>query len=173
MTVNKDQAQMLAALAVACRPHRAPTWDEPGVLAQIAKVRERDLGLVAVAVLLAAVDPDAKTPGVIPTNGSHWNVAFKPGPYVPNVIPPEVRCSTCGLAESDCKRTWAKHPDPHEFAPDFRPDPTTDITRVVEELRGLVVEGKAEPEPAAEKSTPTPNPHAEAARAALTTKEIA
>jgi hypothetical protein len=43
MTVTRDQAQMLATLAIDCRPYRAPTWDHAGVMAAIAEIRNMSL----------------------------------------------------------------------------------------------------------------------------------
>lgn len=73
MPVTKDQAQALASLAVAARPNGARRWDAAGVVANIAKVQDRDLANVVMAVMRAATDKDAATPGVIPTAGPHWN----------------------------------------------------------------------------------------------------
>jgi hypothetical protein len=74
MPVTKDQAQMLATLAVACRPHGAPHWDAAGVVAAIAKVHHVGLADVMMAVIRAAADRDAKTPGVIAaTTSIHWS----------------------------------------------------------------------------------------------------
>ncbi len=73
MPVTKDQAHVLATLAVACRPHGAPNWDAAGVVAAIAKVHHVGLADVAMAVIRAAADRDAKTPGVIAaTTSIHW-----------------------------------------------------------------------------------------------------
>ena len=74
MPVTKDQAHVLATLAVACRPHGAPNWDAAGVVAAIAKVHHVGLADVAMAVIRAAADRDAKTPGVIAaTTSIHWS----------------------------------------------------------------------------------------------------
>lgn len=108
MTMTKDQAQMLASLACAVRPHGATRWDEAGVIANIAKVKERSLADVVMAVMRAAADRKVASPGVIPTAGPHWNERLtevtspRPsrGPY----------CVHCGQAEDA-----AVHPSEHRF----------------------------------------------------------
>lgn len=65
MTVTKDQAESLTALALACRPHGARHWDGPGILAAIGKVKHLALADVAAAVIRAAADRTVETPGVI------------------------------------------------------------------------------------------------------------
>lgn len=112
MPVNQQQAQMLAALAVACRPHRAPTWDEAGVVANIAKVRDRDLATVTLAVIRAASDKDARSPGVIPTRGPHWSERLAEPKWEPTVIPRADRCSVCSLERSTCETRYS---DDHDF----------------------------------------------------------
>ena len=92
MPVTKDQAHMLAALAIAARPYGAPTWDAPGVVAAIGKVSNLLLADVALAVIRAATDATAKTPAVIAnTSSQHWRektqqTAPRPGP-VPHLAP--------------------------------------------------------------------------------------
>ena len=151
MTVTLDQAQMLASLAVACRPYRAPTWDEAGVLAAIGRVKDRALTEVALAVIRAAADRDAKTPGVIPTAGSHWQEQLKPEPWKPNAIPREDRCGICGKAREVCEGRRAPLDD-HSFEPDVRRDPGIDVPATVEALRAEVVHAKAEPVAMSEES---------------------
>jgi len=73
MPVTKDQAQMLAALAVACRPTGAPKWDEPGVIAAIKKHAGLHLADVIHATIRAAEDRTAASPGVLgSTAAAHW-----------------------------------------------------------------------------------------------------
>jgi hypothetical protein len=112
MTVTKDQAQMIAALATACRPNGARRWDHAGLMAALAKLTNRDLAEVIMATIRAARDRDCETPGVIPTNGSHWREQLAPLPYAPNVLDRSQRCSICSLSEPACRIRW--HAD-HEF----------------------------------------------------------
>lgn len=102
MPVTKEQAQMLAALAVACRPFGAPHWDAPGVVAAIAKVHGRALADVGMAVLRAASDPEARTPGVLTAPDSmHWREKLTPQ------LPPRPprageACGVCGKRLDAC-----------------------------------------------------------------------
>lgn len=96
MPVTKEQAHMIAALAVAARPARAPKWDAPGVVAALAKVNHLALADVVAATMRAASDRNAQTPGVISaTNSLHWaeKVAERATP-----TPPKrgEACLTCG-----------------------------------------------------------------------------
>lgn len=73
MPVTREQAAQLASLAAAMRPHGARRWDEPGIVAAIAKVAHLALSDVAMAVTRAASDRTADNPGVISaTTSIHW-----------------------------------------------------------------------------------------------------
>ena len=161
MTVTRDQAQMLASLAVDCRPNRAPTWDPAGVLENIGKVRHLDLAEVALAVIRAAADREARTPGVIPaTNGSHWQEQLKPPPFQPDSTWNHLRCSACGLHEADCRVRWSGD---HDYRPLTAPLAAIDVTRTVDALREQVVAAKAaRPEPPVVERVA--NPHVEELR---------
>lgn len=115
MTVTKEQAQMLTALAIACRPNGARHWNAAGVMAALEKVANRSLPEVVMAVIRAASDRDVETPGVIPTAGSHWAETAAVRTHTPEA-PHEPRCTVCG-------RTRARHAQDHEFA-DPKPLPT-------------------------------------------------
>lgn len=137
MPVTKEQAQILATLAVACRPHRAPTWDEAGVMAAIAGVRHMALPEVALAVIRAAADRDAITPGVIPKlGGSHWQEQLKPGLYEPNVWDPADVCTTCSLTRAACQGRPRVADDDHEFV--SRAHNAAATARPAEELERIV-----------------------------------
>ena len=102
MPVTKDQAHMLASLAVACRPRGAPHWDEAGVVAAIAKLNGLLLADVAHAVLRAAEDATAKTPGVITATSSiHWR---ERSPHHTTPLPPKAGefCLRCGRTLDVC-----------------------------------------------------------------------
>lgn len=102
MSVTKDQAHMLAALAAACRPHRAPRWDEPGIVAAIAKVSSLALPDVTLAVIRAASDPAAKTPGVIAaTTSIHWREKASV-PTTPQPPRTTEACRLCGRHLDRC-----------------------------------------------------------------------
>jgi hypothetical protein len=79
------------------------------------------------------------SPGVIPTNGSHWQEQLKPAAYVPNVWAPELICTTCSRTEDKCKAQRAGDDD-HPFvsrarnAAETRRPPEA-ITAIVTDLR--------------------------------------
>lgn len=146
MPVNQQQAQMLAALAAACRPHRAPTWDEAGIVANIAKVRDRDLATVALAVIRAASDRDAKSPGVIPTRGPHWSERLAEDKWEPTIVPREERCSVCSLDQVSCEsRTRGEH--------EFVSAATTAAAKRGAEVHDIAAALKAEVQPMREPAT--------------------
>lgn len=112
MPVTREQAQMLTALAVASRPTGAPRWDEAGVMAEIAKVKERHLADVILAVIRAADDRTAKTPGVISATGStHWRERGGGERLAPQREPFDYAgcCAVCSLPEAKCRAVWQDH----------------------------------------------------------------
>jgi len=109
MPVTKDQAHMLAALAVACRPIGAPRWDEPGVVVAIGRVSNLHLPDVAKAVIRCAEDPSAKTPAPI-SNAAASCWREKTQAVTPVHVPAPLRCNDCGKAEDH-----AIHADDHPF----------------------------------------------------------
>lgn len=138
MTVTRDQAQMLTDLARACRPTGASRWDAPGVMAAIAAVKDRQLATVIMAVIRAASDRDVESPGVIPSNGSHWAESAAVASYIPNVIPPAERCGICNKGREKCARERVADDD-HVFeALSSRPH-ATDVPRVVAALKAQLV----------------------------------
>lgn len=118
MPVSQDQARVLAQLAVDCRPSGARRWDAQGVYAAIGKVKDRHLADVVLAVIRAADDRNAETPGVINAPGSlHWRERGersdeRPAPSERH--DPSTLCGTCSLPQVDCERRWA---DDHPFEP--------------------------------------------------------
>lgn len=111
--IEKHQADALAALAVACRPYGALKWDPAGVVAAIAKVKHLGLADVAMAVIRAASDRDAKTPGVITaTNSLHWREKLSEPRARRTPYDPQHTCGVCGFAEDECRMRWAED---HEF----------------------------------------------------------
>lgn len=116
MPVTDDQARALAYLAKAIRPHHARQWDEAGIVAAIRKVRDRSLASVAIAVVQAAEDRGAHTPGVIPKAGPHWR-APETAPIPDRVgFDAANTCDTCGLTRDGCLVRWGGNtPDGHTF----------------------------------------------------------
>jgi len=109
MPVTKDQAHMLAALAVACRPTGAPRWDEPGVVVAIGRVSNLHLPDVAKAVIRCAEDPSAKTPAPISnTAASCWRERTQQ--TAPRNVPAASICNICGQAKDA-----PIHADDHPF----------------------------------------------------------
>lgn len=151
MPVTQQQAQMLATLAVASRPTGAPRWDQAGVMAAIGKVKERSLADVILAVIRAADDREAKTPGVISAAGStHWQ---ERGIRTPRREPYDRggTCATCSLPHEKCRNVWS---DDHEYvsvaeyAKTVNRDPER-IRRIIEAVKGEKVPMR---EPAAPRS---------------------
>jgi hypothetical protein len=109
MPVTKDQAHMLAAIAVACRPHGATHWDAPGVVAAIGRVSNLHLPDVAKAVIRCAEDPTAKTPAPI-SNPSATCWRERTQAVAPRNVEARHRCGICGQREDH-----AMHAGDHPF----------------------------------------------------------
>ena len=138
MTVTREQAQMLTSLAIACRPYRAPTWDEAGVMAVIGKLQDWALSEVALRVIVAASDREAKTPGVIASPAMQIP-APKPPPFKPSTWDPAAICTTCSRPEAQC-RAVRHADDDHPFISRAVNAQQTDrppeaVVRIVDDLR--------------------------------------
>lgn len=163
MTVTDQQLRAIAFLAAAARPHGARRWDEHGIVANLAKVRDRSLASLTVAALLAAEDRNADSPGVIPTPGPHWRDAH--GNPTPSRTPTPAaadRCSTCSLHRDVCRARWN---DDHAFTPathDQRSNPHR-VKTIADALRAEITPTR---DPAAPQARPS-DPRADHARAAL------
>jgi hypothetical protein len=97
MPLTDQDIRALVHLAVACRPKGAPRWDEQGIFASIAKVRQLHLADVALAVIRAADDAGAKTPGVIAnTSAPNWQERSAPRPAPIEHYDRRVHCDVCG-----------------------------------------------------------------------------
>lgn len=144
MTVDKHQAQMLATIAVACRPHGAPHWDEAGVMAAIVKIKHLSLADVTLAVIRAADDRSVRTPGVIGNVSSPcWKERGTDRPQ--RIEEPEnhERCSTCSLHRDRCR---SLHADDHDFRP-WTERPQIDTKATVAALKGFIEPTAVPPEP--------------------------
>lgn len=110
VTVSPDQARMLTALALDCRPTGAPRWDAAGVMAAIKRVAHLALADVTHAVIRAAEDRDARTPAVITaTNSLHWQDR---NPDRPALIERATAVEHCHI----CGKTFLRHTaTDHEF----------------------------------------------------------
>lgn len=102
--IDKQHAQMLAALACAARPRGASKWDPAGVVAAISHVRHLPLAEVGIATLRAASDPTLKTPGAI---GNTTTSCWRSEPSTTLARPaydPFTTCGICGRSRHDCER---------------------------------------------------------------------
>jgi hypothetical protein len=115
MTVTREQAQMLTSLAIACRPHRAPTWDAPGIMATIGQMRDWSLPEVALRVIVAAADREAKTPAVMCSPSMQIPEPKAPLWQPTNRRDDEGRCSECGLPRAACESRPRFGDDDHGF----------------------------------------------------------
>lgn len=84
MPVTKEQAQSLAELARAIRPHGARHWDTAGILNAIERVRTLDLAEVSMVVIGAAADRTLHTPAAIGnTTSPIWQTRWRnPDPAI-------------------------------------------------------------------------------------------
>lgn len=119
MPVTKPQAEMLASLASAARPHGARRWDTPGVMASLAKVAHLDLAEVMMAVGRAARDRDLETPAAIGNPGAPCWIEKPVERWEPEKTTREERCGECSQPRATCERTPRWGDDDHKFRPDF------------------------------------------------------
>lgn len=73
--IDDQSIRALAYIAARCRPPHSPhaDWTEAGIVANIRKISHLGLAEVTLAVIRAASNPHAATPGVIPIlDGEHW-----------------------------------------------------------------------------------------------------
>lgn len=120
MPVTKDQAEMLANLTSAARPHGARRWDAAGVMAQLGKVRNLDLAEVMLACARAARDRDLDTPGAI---GNPAAPCWSERPverWEPDKTTRDQRCGICGKRRDRCENAPRFADDDHRFEPDIR-----------------------------------------------------
>lgn len=128
--IDQQQQRALAYLAARMRPTGASPWDEPGIVAALAKVQHLALPDVAMATIRAAANADAKTPGVIPNlAGEHWRERVTRS----EVFRPPHRgehCHLCGKWREACVCS---------DGPTLRPDaPSPNVDDHIQRLRELV-----------------------------------
>ena len=155
MPVTRAQAEQIAQLAAASRPHGARRWDIPGIVAAIGKVQHLALADVAMAALRGASDRSLDTPGAIANTGSScWRERLSEPGSTRRPFDRQRSCQICGFEREDCARRWAKHPtDSHEFEPigsDPGRLPRDQTKAVVDELRDI-----ARPAPTTSQEPPT------------------
>lgn len=113
MPATDQQLRAIAYLVAACRPHGCKQWDEAGIYANLAKVRDRSLASITIAAIQAAEDRNAATPGVIAAPGPHWR-APEAAPTPRQTEDPGLACATCGEFRDVCRTRWT---DDHEYVP--------------------------------------------------------
>lgn len=128
MPITKQQAQMLTSLAVDCRPPHASRWDEPGIMAALAKVSTLALADIILATIRAASDATAKTPAVISaTTSTHWREKLA-DPNATRYHPPKRSedcprhpgqyADRCGGCAADAATHTPAPPQQHHVNPD-------------------------------------------------------
>lgn len=142
MPVTEQQARALAFLACAIRPHGAPRWDEGGVFANVMKVADRSLATVALAVVQAAEDRNAATPGVIAAAGPHWRPPEAAPPRETRTWTAAGFCHVCGQSVAGHRLTDHEPLSAAEYAAQLAKAPI-DTARAVAGLRDV----KATPPP--------------------------
>ena len=72
--LDRPQAEALAALVTRMRNAAGyPTWDHPGVMAVLERVRDTAPAAdVARALITLAENPDLRTPALLAQPGAHW-----------------------------------------------------------------------------------------------------
>ena len=101
--VNREQAAAIAQTVHTLRP----AWNVEGVFAALGKCQDRDPFEVALAAIRAAADPQARTPGVIPGPGPHWNELPPKAPDRPAQPARAGTCEVTYLALDVCRGLWA------------------------------------------------------------------
>lgn len=93
---TRERAQALADFSCAVRPTGARRWSPADVMAQLEKLRTRDLGAVILATIRCAMDRHAERPECIASAGSHWSDTRLVSEFVPATAPVGTRCTVCG-----------------------------------------------------------------------------
>ena len=142
MPVTKPQAEMLATLAVAARPHGARRWDAPGVMAALGKVRNLELAEVLMAVGRAARDRDLETPAAIGNTAAPCWVERPVERWEPEKTTAVDRCGICGKSRERCENAPRYADDDHRLEPDRKIRQGAPM----DELRDVVAKARAHPE---------------------------
>jgi hypothetical protein len=135
MPVTRDQAELLAPLVAACRPHGATRWDIPGILAALAQVRDRSLPEVIRAATRLAENRDARTPMALGGNGPQWREA-EDQPVRREPYDRGQTCGVCGRQQTACAANpYSDHAfEPVHTSAQRRLDPES-AAAVISELR--------------------------------------
>lgn len=112
--ITQEQAHQIAVLTAAARPHGAPRWDVPGIVAAIQRVQHIDLAEVMKACGRAAQMRDLRTPAPIgDLTSSAWRerLAELATPSKPRICPTHGTqytgpvCSSCRADQIATDRT--------------------------------------------------------------------
>jgi hypothetical protein len=131
---------------------------------------------VFVALAWIACESGTATPYRVLEAGPWWRAAGVEGIAIQlNVWDPAAVCTTCSRQEAQC-RSVRHADDTHPFVSratnaQQTERPADAVALIVAELKGRVA--TAEPSPEPERADVTPNPHAQAARAALAVQTTA
>lgn len=135
MPVTRDQAEQIATLAAAMRPHGARQWDHPGIVHAIHRVQHLALADVAMAAIRAAADRNLHTPAPIAdTRSSAWRERLTdPAPTKATYCPAHNVQLKAGICPS-CRADQLAADTP---TPPRRGLPADQITSIVSELRDI------------------------------------
>lgn len=133
MSINDQQRRALAFLTRTYRAtiHNATTWDEPGIMAALARVRGLDVGTVVMAAMRCAADASIKTPAMIGDPASSvYRERLGPA-QARRHASPATACRTCGrdYGPDCCDR------------PSDRPEPAADPTAQAATARAALKRG--------------------------------
>lgn len=124
-------ASLVATTRVACG---LTAWDIAGIRDALRRAASRPgtttIGQLAHAALTIACDETARTPGLIPADGPHWNASGLAPVVQLYRRPTGLDCATCHLNETDCR---ARHPgNGHPYNPKPEPPapPPTRLTSI-------------------------------------------
>lgn len=107
MTMTQTQGQALAAFVARIRTD----WDQPGILAAIAKAQTLGTPVqVARALINLADNTDLRTPAILAQPGSHW--LAPDGSHVQRRGDNDVRCPDHSMSVMPCPQCEAKRCDP-------------------------------------------------------------
>lgn len=171
MTVPEHYLERLAALAQDCRPHGARRWDGPGIVAALRKVQHMPLADVTLAVVRAADDAKLHTPAAIGVLTSPcWRERNPDRPQPRRPYDRTAACSVCSLPEADCRARWSGD---HEYV--TAAEHAAAISGQGYDTEAIRVALRGEVQPTRTPDAPEPprrtNPHAAAARAALSKED--
>jgi hypothetical protein len=147
MTVTREQAEALAVLTAAARPHRAPQWDVPGIVTAIKNVAHLDLAEVMKACGRAAQMRDLRTPAPIgDLRSTAWRerLVELATPTRPRICPVHGTQYTTAVCSS-CRADELGEDRPREYASGQLA--AEDASEVVNDLRDRVAKARGDDPP--------------------------